>query len=92
MGFGLSSTVFPLTLSGSDLTNRQHTVMSSIDTRNGGSMMRRNSAVGMPNFVYRYRFCGLPNGISMPPRFAAIFCIINVNGRYFSLPVDDRTK
>ena len=55
-------------------------------------MMRRNSAVGMPYFVYRYKFCGLPNGVSMPPRFAAIFCIINVNGRYFFLPVDDRTK
>lgn len=46
----------------------------------------------MVNFVYKYKFCGLPNGVSIPPRFAAIFCIIKVNVIYFCLPVDDNTK
>ena len=29
----------------------------------------------------------MPKGVSMPPRFAAIFCIINVNAIYFCFPV-----
>ena len=55
-------------------------------------MMRMKSPFGISNFVYRYRFCGLPNGVSMPPRFAAMFCITNVNAMYFCLPVVVSTK
>ena len=34
----------------------------------------------------------MPNGVSMPPRFAAMFCIMNVNGMYFSFPVVVSTR
>ena len=55
-------------------------------------MIRTNSRFGISYFEYRYRFCGLPNGVSIPPKFAAIFCIINVTAIYFSLCVAVRTK
>ena len=54
-------------------------MISVTDSRNGGAMIRRNSALPMPNLVYRYRFCGLPNGVSIPPRLAAMFCMMKVN-------------
>ena len=55
-------------------------------------MVATNSPVGILNLVYRYKFCGLPNGVSIPPKLAAIFCIIKVNAIYFCLPVDESTK
>ena len=36
---------------------------------------------------YKNKFCGLPKGVNIPPRFAATFCIINVNAIYFSLNI-----
>ena len=55
-------------------------------------MVAVNSPVGILNLVYRYKFCGFPNGVSIPPRFAAIFCMIKVNAMYFVFPVEERTK
>ena len=55
-------------------------------------MMLMNSPSGMLNFEYRYRFCGLPNGVSIPPRFAAIVWSINTYAMYFFLPELSRTK
>ena len=43
---------------------------------NVGAMILMNSRFGISNFVYKYRFCGFPNGVSIPPRFAAMFCMI----------------
>ena len=51
-----------------------------------------NSIKGILNFVYKYKFCGLPNGVNIPPKFAAIFCIIKVNAICFFLPAASNTK
>ena len=66
--------------------------MIQIDKINGGAIIFINSRSGISNVEYRYRFCGFPNGVSIPPKFAAIFCIINVNAIYFCIPVDAKTK
>ena len=71
---------------------KQQRVISATEMANGGSIVSINSPVGILNFVYKYRFCGLPNGVSIPPRLAAMFCIIKVNAMYFFLPVEDKTK
>ena len=70
----------------------QQSTMASTENANGGSIISINSPVGILNFPYRYKFCGLPNGVSMPPRFAAIFCMINVNGIYFCFPVEESAR
>ena len=70
----------------------QHKVISATEIAKGGSMIATNSPLGMLNFVYKNRFCGFPNGVSMPPKFAAIFCMIKVNAMYFSFCVEDSTK
>ena len=59
---------------------------------NGKAKIAINSPLGMLNFEYKKRFCGFPNGVSIPPKFAAMFCIINVNAMYFFLPVEESTK
>ena len=38
-----------------------------------------------------YKFCGLPIGLSIPPRLLAMFCIMNVKAKYFRLLVYFRT-
>ena len=35
-----------------------------------------------PYFVYRNRFCGLPNGVAILPRFAAIVCNVMIGIKY----------
>ena len=55
-------------------------------------MVAMNASVGMLNLLYKYKFCGLPKGVNMPPKFAAIFCIIKVNAIYCFLFVDESTK
>ena len=55
-------------------------------------MVETNAPVGIVNLVYKYKFCGFPNGVSMPPKFAAIFCMINVNAIYFFFPAEESTK
>ena len=42
-----------------------------------GAMIDRNSTSGISKWPYRYRFCGFPNGVSIPPRLAAMFCRMN---------------
>ena len=54
--------------------------------------MVMNSRLGISNLVYRYRFWGLPKGVNIPPRFAAMFCMIKVKAIYFCLPVELSTK
>ena len=71
---------------------RQHMVIITTARINGGAMISINSRFGMANLVYRYKFWGLPKGVSIPPRLAAIFCMIKVNAMYFPLPVVDRTN
>ena len=66
--------------------------MSATEIRNGGNIIMVNSPVAMLNFVYKYKFWGLPKGVSIPPKFAAMFCIIKVNAIYFCLPVVDKTR
>ena len=39
-----------------------------------GSSHIMNSPIPVPASPYRYRFCGLPIGVSILPRFAAIVC------------------
>ena len=46
-------------------------------SKKGGSIIRQNSPVGMLKNEYKYKFCGLPKGVSIPPKFAEIFCKIN---------------
>ena len=77
----------------SGLTNtRQQAVIKITDATKGSSIIFMNSPVGMAYLLYRYKFWGFPKGVSMPPKFAAIFCIINVNAMYFVLPVEFNTK
>ena len=71
--------------SNNDYTNNQQIVIRIIEMINGGNIICINSNVGILNLVYKYKFCGLPNGVNIPPKFAAIFCIINVKAIYFSL-------
>ena len=58
---------------------KQHTVIRNTATQKGISMIAIKRPVGILNLEYRYRFWGLPKGVSIPPRFAAMFCIIKVN-------------
>ena len=60
---------------------RQQRAIIAPDTRNGGSIMAKNSGSRTSYFAYRYRFCGLPNGVSIPPRLAEKFCMIKRNAR-----------
>ena len=62
------------------------------EIKNGKNIIFTNSAFGILNTEYKYKFCGFPKGVSIPPRFAAIFCIINVNAIYFSFFVVVSTK
>ena len=34
----------------------------------------------------------MPNGVSIPPKFAATFCITNTNAVYFVLPQEESTN
>ena len=87
-----SSGVFSLSIdTGSFSINRQQTVIIIIEITKGGNIILKNSVFEMLNFVYKYKFCGLPKGVSIPPRFAAMFCIIKVNAIYLFLPVVLRT-
>ena len=90
----MGKVIFLLSISnGSFFTKRkQQRVINATEIKNGGSIIKVNSPVGIANFVYKYKFCGLPNGVSIPPRFAAMFCIMKVNAIYFSFPVEVRTK
>ena len=63
-----------------------------IETIKGGNIIPINSSVGILKNEYKYKFCGLPNGVNIPPKLAAIFCIINVKAIYFSLWVVVKTK
>ena len=88
-----SSTFSSFSSSSSGFTNiKQHTVISTTASINGGAIIDINSRFGILNAEYKYRFCGLPNGVSIPPRFAAMFCIMNVNAIYFVFFVVVRTK
>ena len=49
-------------------------ISSSAETSVTGTVVLINSAKDMPYAENRYRFCGLPMGVSMLPRFAAIVC------------------
>ena len=71
---------------------KQQSVINAIDIINGGNIIPINSIVGILNLVNRYRFCGFPKGVNIPPRFAAMFCIMNVKHIYFSFFVLERTK
>ena len=44
------------------------------DSAQYGSMVSTSSPNDIPDCAYRYRFCGLPIGVSMLPRFAASVC------------------
>ena len=80
-------------VSGSGFTKmKQHKVISNTAITNGGAIIAINSKVGMLNLVYKYRFCGFPKGVSIPPKLAAIFCIIKVNAIYLLFPVEVKTN
>ena len=70
----------------------QQIVIAATESKNGGAIIFINSKSSIWYFVYRYRFCGFPNGVSIPPKLAAIFCIINVNAIYRFLFAVDNTK
>ena len=55
-------------------------------------MMPMNSPVGIKYRLYKYRFWGLPKGVSMPPRLAAMFCKINTVATSSFLPAVEKTK
>ena len=83
----------PSTSRASGLTNtQQHNVIKAIEIIKGRNIIFINSSVGILNFEYKKRFCGFPKGVSIPPRFAAMFCIIKVKAIYFSFLVVVSTK
>ena len=59
---------------------------------NGRAIVEKKSLSLMPKCEYKYRFCGLPNGVSIPPRFAASVCIVKVKAIYFLFPVLSNVK
>ena len=50
-----------------------------------GSIILMNEGVLIPLWLYRKRFCGLPNGVSSEPRIAAMFSKVSTGIKYFSL-------
>ena len=65
-------------------TNKQQIESIAIANTKGGNIIEQNSMVGILKYEYRYKFWGLPNGVTIPPRFAEMFCNINRYGMYFS--------
>ena len=51
-----------------------------------GSITRIKERVGIANRLYKNRLCGLPNGVTMPPRLAARFCSKKVMAAYSVCP------
>ncbi len=74
---------------------RKHSTHASVsiapDAAVYGPMSWRNSPTPMPEAVNRYRFCGLPTGVNMLPRFAAMVMSVATKHMRPSMPARRKT-
>lgn len=65
------------------------TIMRIREVTQIGSILSKNTSKDIEYVLYKYKFCGLPIGVSILPRFAAIVCktIIGIS-RELSFVID----
>jgi hypothetical protein len=65
---------------------RINTDKSAAELMHKGDICSMKLSASVPDCSYRYRFCGLPNGIRREPLMAAIFSIDITGSMHSSLP------